>query len=377
MLFNLSRRGLLSAMAAAPMAVAMASAGPAETVAGRSGAARSSREQAPQRLFGAAVRPDQLTDETPLLAAIRGCQLLVPEYHGQWSAVEWRRGDPWYGNYDAICDFAERHGQQVRGHSLIWEQMTPEWARDEMLSGQDWRTIERHFATLLPRYSGRIGEWIVVNEMIDTEQGDQGFRRTPFQRAYGNDYVRRALETARVLDPCAKLMINDYSLCYDNPIDEARRNQMLRLVERLKASGTPLDMVGIQGHLELRKGRISQPKLARFMADLAGIGVEITITELDVLEDDLRRPIAERDRRVAEAAQDLIDVAVDQPAVGSIVTWGLSDRHSWLQDRLDATKAAQACSPVDCGAMNRGLPFDGAMRPKPMHAMLRRAMTMA
>jgi endo-1,4-beta-xylanase len=374
MLFNVSRRGLLSVMAAAPMTLAMASAGPAETVPHGLGDDVARKPAA--RLFGAAVRPDQLVDDTPLRRAIRGCQLLVPEYHGQWSAVEWRRGNPWYGNYDAICDFADQHGQQVRGHSLIWEQMTPGWARDEMLHGRDWATIERHFATLLPRYSGRIREWIVVNEMIDTEQGDRGFRRTHFQRAYGNDYVRRALETAHVLDPQARLMINDYSLLYDNPVDEARRVQMLRLVERTRVSGTPLHMVGIQGHLELRKGRISQPKTARFIAELAAMGVEVAITELDVLEDDLARPVAERDARVAQAAQDLMEVVADQRAVGSVVTWGLSDTQSWLQDRLPATKAAQACSPVDCGAMNRGLPFDGAMQPKPMHAALRRAVAM-
>jgi endo-1,4-beta-xylanase len=379
MLFNVSRRGLLSAMATAPMTLAMASAGPAQTTPAFAGdsAASGARNPAPQRLFGAAVRPDQLGDETPLLHAIRGCQLLVPEYHGQWSAVEWRRGNPWYGNYDAICDFAEKHGQIVRGHSLIWEQMTPDWAREEMLSGKDWRTIERHFATLLPRYAGRIREWIVVNEMIDTENGDHGLRRTHVQRAYGNDYVRRALETARTLDPQAKLMINDYSMLYDNPVDEARRNRMLRLVEGLKTAGTPLDMVGLQGHLELRKGRISQPKATRFMADLAGMGVEVAITELDVLEDDLGRPIEERDRRVADAAQDLIDVVADEKAVSSVVTWGLSDKQSWLQDRLPVTKAAQACSPIDCGAMNRGLPFDGEMRVKPMHAALQRAVALA
>ncbi len=376
MSYTPSRRGILTSMAATPLTLVMATAGPAQRVAVPFGDV--AKPAAPlMRRSGAAVRPDQLVDETPLLAAIRGCQLLVPEYHGQWSAVEWRPGEPWYGNYDAILAFAEEHDQQVRGHSLIWEQMTPQWARDEMLATRDWRTIERHFATLLPRYSGRIGEWIVVNEMIDTEHGDAGFRRTSFQRAYGNDYVRRALETARALDPQAKLMINDYSLCYDNPIDEARRNQMLRLVERIKAKGAPLDMVGLQGHLELRKGRVSQPKLARFMAELAGMGVELAITELDVLEDDLGRPVEQRDALVAQAAQDLIDVAVDQPAISSIVTWGLSDCQSWLQDRLDTTKAAQSCSPVDCGRMNRGLPYDGDMTPKPMHAALTRALTMA
>lgn len=327
------------------------------------------------RLFGTAVRPDQFNGDLALIEAIKAdCQLLVPEYHGQWSAVEWRRGDPWYGNYDAITAFARSNGMQVRGHSLIWEQMTPDWAREEMVRDRDWATVERHFATLLPRYRGQIADWIVVNEMIDTESGHHNMRQTSFQRAYGNDYVRRALESARALDPDARLIINDYSLEHDNPVDEARRHALLRLVESLKRSGTPLDMVGIQGHLELRKGAINQRKFERFLTELSAMGVGLSITELDVLEDDRNMSIEQRDQNVASMAQDLLDVAMDQPALHSVVTWALSDRHSWLQDRADTTKAALACSPVDCVGLNRGLPYDANYAPKPFLSCVKTAM---
>lgn len=374
MSLGLSRREILTGVLAMPLISGMMVTTPVDGMSsGDSGAT----VPVPARNFGAAVRPDQLSSENALCDAIRGCQILVPEYHGQWSAVEWRRGDPWYGNYDAICDFAERNGQIVRGHSLIWEKMTPDWARDEMAERRDWRTIERHFATLVPRYRGRISEWVVVNEMIDTQDGDHGLRRTSFQRAYGNDYVRRALETARALDPSAKLMINDYSLVYDNPIDEARRNRMLRLVEDLKARNVPLDMVGIQGHLELAKGKVDQRRTARFLKDLAAMDVEIAITELDVLESDMSLPIPNRDARVASTVHDLLDVALDQPAVRSVVTWGLSDQDSWLQDRARSTREAQTCSPVDCHRLNRGLPFDGEMKPKPMQIALSRVRALA
>ncbi|WP_457313387.1 endo-1,4-beta-xylanase [Sphingomonas sp. UYAg733] len=325
------------------------------------------------RRFGAAVRPDQLVDAGSLLDAIIGeCDLLVPEYHGQWSAVEWRPGEPWYGNYDAITAFARAHGKQVRGHSLIWEQMTPDWARAEMADGRDWHTVERHFASLLPRYRGAIGEWVVVNEMIDTEHGHRGMRRTSFQRAYGNDYVRRALETARALDPDARLMINDYSLLYDNPVDEARRTALLHLVERLKHDAVPLDVVGLQGHLELAKGSLPQPRIARFLAELKDMRVDIAITELDVLEADRSLPLDTRDGNVADAVAALLDVALDQPAVTSVVAWGLSDRHSWLQERSPKTIAALACTPLDCGQLNRGLLYDAAMAAKPMRDVVRR-----
>lgn len=367
MKMSASRRGVLAAIAALPFVTAMSG--------GFSGKSAMSAEQGrgqmrTGRLFGAAVRPDQLVEEGPLLSAIRRCDMLVPEYHGQWSAVEWRRGDPWFGNYDALADFCDRHGQMLRGHSLIWEQMTPDWARAEMMEKRDWSIVERHFANLLPRYSGRIAEWIVVNEMIDTEDGDGDMRRTSFQRAYGNGYVERALETARALDPHARLMINEYALYHDNPTDEARRNALLRLVERLKARNVPLDMVGIQGHLELTKDLASQGRMARFFRDLADMGVDLALTEVDVLESDRTLSLEARDARVAGAFAHILDVAESEPAMTSIVTWGLSDRHSWLQERSAETQSALNCLPLDGADLNRGLPFDAEMRPKQLQKTL-------
>lgn len=331
------------------------------------------RHTGPRR-YGAAVRPDQLVNDTPLLSAIKRCDILVPEYHGQWSAVEWQKGEPWYGNYDAILDFAQQHGMAVRGHSLIWEKMTPDWARAEMLDKRDWGTVTRHFATLLPRYSGRIADWIVVNEMIDTEDGEKGMRRTSFQQAYGDDYVATALLTANGLDPRARLMINEYALSYDNPVDEARRNALLKLVENLRKRGIPLHSVGLQGHLELAKGAIPQKRLAQFMSNLADTGVSLAITELDAIEADRHRSIAERDAAVADHIQSFLDVVMEQPAVESIVTWGLSDRHSWLQENAPDTLAALSHAPIDGKRLNRGLPFDADMKPKQMQVVLNDAM---
>ena len=85
--------------------------------------------------------------------------------------------------------------------------------------------------------------------------------------------------------------------------------------------------------------------------------------------------IERRDREVADATSRLLDVACDNPAMTSITTWGLTDSLSWLQDREPATRDAQRCSPVDCSGLNRGLPYDGAMQPKPMRNVLHRYIT--
>ncbi|MEO6433388.1 MAG: endo-1,4-beta-xylanase [Sphingomicrobium sp.] len=326
-----------------------------------------------KRRIGAAIRPEQLMKGAALEPLIRrDCDLLVPEYHGHWSAVEWVEGSPYHGNYDAIVDYARATGKTVRGHSLIWQQMTPDWAKAAMARDRDWNLVRSHFASLLPRYRGKIGEWIVVNEMIDTEDGDDGIRRTSFQQAFGNDYVARALESAHEFDPDSRLMINDYSLYHDNPVDRRRRARLLRLVDSLKSAGVPLHAVGIQGHIELAKGAVAQAELSAFLRELAQMGVTLDITELDVLEDNRNADLDHRDQTVAGAIEALIDVVVDEPAVKSIVTWGLSDRDSWLQERSDATRTAQVCSPVDCNGLNRGLPYDGALRSKPMRTVLER-----
>jgi endo-1,4-beta-xylanase len=372
-----SRRAILTAMISMPLIGVVANKSIARSVMAndRSPVDANGRRANPPLQFGAAIRPDQLEIDGPLLTAIRNCGIIVPEYHGQWSAVEWDRGRPWYGNYDAIVAFAERNGQAVRGHSLIWDQMTPAWARQEMLEHRRWSTVERHFEGLLPRYSGRINEWIVVNEMIDTQDGDRGMRRTSFQRAYGNDYVARSLRLAHVLDPKARLMINEFGVCHDNPVDEARRIALLKLVEKLKAKGVPLHQVGLQGHLELAKGALPQARLAKFLRDLADTGVSIAFTEVDVLEDDRSLPLDKRDAKVARIVTDLLNVANDQPAVTSVVTWGLNDRHSWLQERAAETQAALNHLPMDCARLNRGLPYDADMKPKRLQTSLARAVS--
>lgn len=365
----LSRRAMLTGLAACVIPAAAGQA-PATSWPRRAADATTSGRK---RLFGAAIRPDQLAPGSVLERCIRrDCQLLVPEFHGQWSAVEWVAGKPYHGNYDAIVNYARATGKQVRGHSLLWEQMTPDWARHSLQSERDWLVIRRHFAGLLVRYSGRIGEWVVVNEMIDTEDGDGLFRRNSFQRAFGNNYVARSLELARELDPGAKLIINDYSLSQSNPVDARRRAAMLKLVEQIKARGVPLDCVGIQGHLELSKGPVASRELETFMRELAAMGVEIAVTELDVLEDIRGLPVAARDRRVADMVEQFLEVARDQPAVRSVVTWGLRDSDSWLQEKCDDTRIAKSLQPIDCARLNRGLPYDAHMRPKRMLGVIQR-----
>jgi endo-1,4-beta-xylanase len=59
-------------------------------------------------------------------------------------------------------------------------------------------------------------------------------------------------------------------------------------------------------------------------------------------------------------AENFLAVALDEPAVVSLVTFGLSDRYTWLEEDY----------PRKHGMPRRPLPFDQRLRPKPAYHAL-------
>jgi len=162
------------------------------------------------RYFGAAVRAEQLRQNAELRGAVlRDCQVLTPEIHLKWNSLEWRKGEFNFAPVDDLLDFSQSHGMQVRGHTLLWDQGTPDWARQEMLRRRDWSLMSGHLERVLKRYGDRIADWDVINEPIDTQGGAGGLRRNVFHRAFGPTYIERVLEEARALAPKAHLAVND------------------------------------------------------------------------------------------------------------------------------------------------------------------------
>lgn len=97
---------------------------------------------------------------------------------------------------------------------------------------------------------------------------------------------------------------------------------------------------------------------------IADLGLKILVTEMDVLDRSFPTDSMVRDRIVAETYENYLSVVLDEPAVIAVVTWGLSDRYTWLlkEKRTRADK-----SPV------RPLPFDAELRPKLAYNAITRA----
>jgi endo-1,4-beta-xylanase len=266
---------------------------------------------------------------------------------------------------DRIVSFAEREGMLVFGAHLVWDQGFGEgWTEDDLWNLDEQAARDLLFGTVeatVERYRGRIAGWIVVNEALD----EFGVRpEVPWYGTIGPGYVEEAFRLARDLDPDATLVLNDFGFETDDDGRSAagRREAALAYVDELLAADVPVDAFGVQAHLVADRfpDGFDADAYRTFLRELAERGLRILITEMDVLDDGLPADPEERDRAVADVYRTYLDVALDEPAVASLMTFGLSDRYTWLEEDY----------PRDDRAPRRPLPFDDEMRPKPAYRAL-------
>jgi endo-1,4-beta-xylanase len=367
--FVMARRQVMSGLATAAL-FGFARQGWGQTSSAAPPASLDQTARRSGRFFGAAARADHINAFEKLREIVlRDCGWLTPEFHMNWDHIQPAPEQWTFEPADQLCAFARAHGMRIRGQLLLWEQSTPSWAKEAMAGPGGWNIVQRHFARTLSHYDGTVETWDVVNEAIDDHGRADGLRENVFFRAFGPDYVRRAFDEARLQAPTARLCINDYGFEYMNRTEAARRTLFLKLLEDLRKTNTPVDGVGLQAHLDLAKGPMDQRVLSGFLQDIADMGYDIVITELDVMEKDRSESLAIRDARVARETTDYLDVTLAQKAVRGVFTWGLSDRFSWLQTPADILEAD--ASPQH---LNRGLPYDAALVAKPMYAAIRDAL---
>src|SRR6185437_12322245 len=153
-----------------------------------------------------------------------------------------------------------------------------------------------------------------------------GLRKTRWLDLVGADYIDLAYRTARQADPKALLTYNDYDIEYDH--QEEKRAAVLALVRRMKANRVPLDAVGIQSHID---GNVPAPRreLQKFVREMAKLNLQVFVTELDVNDQKVPGTVAERDAAVAKLYRDYLTMMLAEPNVQAVVTWGITDGHSW------------------------------------------------
>jgi endo-1,4-beta-xylanase len=309
-------------------------------------------------LYGAACEFSVLSTNASMVAAYeQECAIVVPANELKWGRLRPSRDRFDFSEGDWLADFAQAQGMQFRGHTLLWDRYNPQWLQLAANTQNAEQLLVEHVKTVVEHYAGRMHSWDVVNEVIDAGRPN-GLKRSLWQDLLGADYIGLAFRTAAAADPQAMLVLNDNWLEYDSRGARAKQAALLNLLQTLKSQGTPIHALGIQGHLWGHLNNdINYSVLRQFLDDVASLDLKILLTEIDVTDNQLPKDIPTRDRLVAESYQEYLSVVLEQPAVMAVITWGLSDRHTWLSERPARVRQD--------GAAVRPLPLDAELNRKP------------
>lgn len=257
---------------------------------------------------------------------------------------------------DRLFAFAAIHGLSVRGHTLVWNDDVPQWIKS-LSPREAGYLMEAHIETVLDRYRGRAFAWDVVNEPIAPWDGRPGnLRAGPFLSAFGESYIARSFRLARQFAPDAKLVLNEAFTETADARGETYRSSLLALLRRLKEQDVPIDAVGLQCHL-LSGAAYDFPRFAGFLEDLAGLGYDIHLTELDVDDRAFPADPARRDALVADLYRSFLRAVLPVKAVKVLCFWQLADHTSWLHYRAAQQNPGSTRRP-------RALPFDASFQRK-------------
>jgi endo-1,4-beta-xylanase len=273
--------------------------------------------------IGAAVAVGPFLGEDAYRATLgREFNMIVAENIFKWDSIHPSPNTYRFTQPDALVDFAVENGMAVRGHALVWHNQNPGWlVRAQPTRATAIEILRDHIHSVVGHFKGRVAAWDVVNEAIDDATGKL---RTDslWYKAIGPDYIAMAFRFAHEADPDARLYYNDYGAEGGGRKSDA----VYELVKGLLAEGVPIHGVGWQMHLE-NGARIGADYRAN-ATRLAGLGLEISITELDVRIMGEAGPLLLSVQ--ADTYGDVVELCLEQPNCKAVVSWGFTDRHSWI-----------------------------------------------
>ncbi len=282
-------------------------------------------------LVGAAIAwPEVLHDDDYANLATRHFDIVTPENALKWDALRPSASTYNFVVADALVGFARDRGQTVHGHALLWHAQNPAWLTNGVFTRAELIAIlTDHISTVVGRYRGQVEVWDVANEVV----ADNGqLRPNLWLTGIGPDYLDIAFAAARLADPDARLYINDYGIEHDGPKADALHD----LVSDLVARGVPVDGVGFQSHLQV--GEVTEAQLRAEFDRYTGLGLDVSITELDV-----RLPVPASSSALAQQAATysaVVSACVNTQRCHSITTWGITDRYSWIPSWFNGWGAA-------------------------------------
>jgi endo-1,4-beta-xylanase len=220
----------------------------------------------------------------------------------------------------------------VRGHALVWGKFPGSGFPMDMAEilnqasnprAELQKILEEHVFTVAGRYVGRISAWDVVNEPFEL------FRNRLDKNVFYHENLNLYAET--------------------------RVEALLKLVRNLKEKSTPIDGVGLQSHVCIELPSLKE--LKNYFRQLADLGLEIEITEMDASLS-LFRSAKDPYKTQGDFFKAFTETCLECSACKGITFWGINDKNNWMDHLLP---------PLIPFKPNNPLLYDDEMRPKPAH----------
>ena len=232
-----------------------------------------------------------------------------------------------FSGMDRDMSFAKDHAMKLFGAALVYRPsngpdwfsaVCGKWSKDKMD-----QVLKDQIHTIVHHGGGAFYGWEVVNE--PTSPSHNGC----WSQVLGQDeYIARAFRYAREAAPNAELLLND-TFGHDG-IDKAKAREFFAIIRRLKSSGVPIDVAGIEMHLRIDVLRSSYiDEFEWFLMQAKEVGVQVQITEMDVT---LPRAGSLPDflQKQENIFYKVLHTCLKDPNCTGFTTWGTSDsmRHA-------------------------------------------------
>ncbi|MBR9859388.1 endo-1,4-beta-xylanase [bacterium] len=263
-------------------------------------------------------------------------------------------GQFFFDDAEAILDLAVVNRIQIHGHTLVWHNQIPNWLENFEGTQRDWEELlKKHIQTVVGHFKGRIESWDVVNEAFEE---DGSLRKSIWLEHIGPDYIIKAFQWAKEVDPDALLFYNDFNLA----LNEKKRKKVIQYFTKAAAQGLQIDGIGMQMHINTSYPTTTE--IGNCITEIWQAGFKVHISELDISinhkGDDIAFPGTEALKKQADKAYVIFKLYQNLPPEfqHGITFWGLRDNDSWIPSTFNRTDFP--------------LLFDREYRPKPIYCKL-------
>ena len=243
---------------------------------------------------------------------------------------------------DLCMEYCEQNNVTPKLHCLYYDKFTPDWCAFES-EEKLLQKLEKRFAEIAKRYSGRMFEFEVTNELFITKE-----RKTAL--AYRRGIINECFRLARKYFPNDNLTINEA-----NQIPEIARQDYYSAYflqcESLLKQGVSIDRIGLQNHLFVgASSRTQESYYAQIRERVYWNDPFMYYKALDIMSE-LGKPLEltevtvptfgtsiEDEELQAEMLRLWISIWFSHPAVDAFVYWNTIDNYAYSSPGWDENK---------------------------------------